>query len=54
MENFVCTQCGLEYMGPVEDIPPVELKCTICGNQRFSCKLEEDYWEKKSKGNKNQ
>ena len=46
MVSFVCTQCGLEYMGPV-DIPSAELKCRICGNQRFSCELEEDYWEKK-------
>ena len=45
MGNFVCTQCNLEYMGPV-DIPPVELKCTICGNQNFSFELDEDHYEK--------
>ena len=44
MGNFVCTQCNLEYMGPV-DIPPVELKCTICGNQNFSFELDEDHYD---------
>ena len=45
MGNFICTQCGLEYMGAV-DIPPVELKCTICGNQNFSFELDEKHYEK--------
>ena len=45
MGNFVCSQCGLEYMGRV-DIPPVELKCTICGNQNFSFELDEYHWDK--------
>ena len=29
-------------MGSV-DIPPKELKCTICGNQNFSFALDEDH-----------